>query len=47
MVKIEKGFKNERLGLELDIYEDNGKEWFKANAIAEFFIRDNSSYYKS
>ena len=36
MEKLDKKFKNEKLGLELDIYEDNGKEWFKAQDISEF-----------
>lgn len=36
MKKIDKKFKNEKLGLVLDIYEDNSKEWFKAQDIAEF-----------
>lgn len=37
MRKLDKYFRNERLGLELDIYEENGKEWFKAQDISEFF----------
>lgn len=36
MEKLDKKFKNEKLGLELDIYEDNGKEWFKAQDVSEF-----------
>ena len=27
---IKNGFKNERLGVELDVYVIDGKEWFKA-----------------
>ena len=37
MKKIENKFVNEKLGLMLDVYADeNGKEWFKAQDIAEF-----------
>ena len=37
MKKIENKFVNEKLGLMLDVYVDeNGKEWFKAQDIAEF-----------
>lgn len=32
---IEKGFKNVRLGVELDVYVIDGKEWFKAQDISE------------
>ena len=42
MKKLDKTFKNERLGLELEIYENNGKEWFKADEIAKFFNYDKS-----
>lgn len=38
MKKIENKFVNEKLGLMLDVYVDeNGKEWFKAQDISEFF----------
>lgn len=37
MIKIEKGFKNERLGLELDVYVKDGREWFLGNDVAKFF----------
>ena len=40
MKKLDKIFRNERLGLELDIYDENGKEWFKAQDISEFFGYD-------
>lgn len=40
MKKLDRYFINERLGLELDIYEDNGKEWFKAQDISTFFGYD-------
>lgn len=33
---IKNGFKNERLGIELDVYEIEGKEWFKAKDISDF-----------
>lgn len=37
MEKLDKKFKNEKLGLELDIYKDEtGKEWFKAQDVSEF-----------
>ena len=37
MEKLDKKFKNEKLGLELDIYKDeNGKEWFLAKSVSEF-----------
>lgn len=32
---IKNGFKNERLGIELDVYIIDGKEWFKAQDISE------------
>lgn len=32
---IKNGFKNERLGIELDVYVINEKEWFKAQDISE------------
>ena len=31
---VKNGFKNERLGVELDVYIINGKEWFKAQDIS-------------
>lgn len=34
---IKNGFKNARLGIELDVYIIDGKEWFKAQDISEFF----------
>lgn len=44
MKKLDRYFINERLGLELDIYEDNGKEWFLGTDVAKFFgFRDNSN----
>lgn len=33
---IKNGFKNARLGVELDVYVIDGKEWFKAQDISEF-----------
>lgn len=33
---IKNGFRNERLGVELDVYIIEGKEWFKAQDISEF-----------
>lgn len=36
MEVIKNGFKNERLGIELDVYVINGKEWFRAKDIANF-----------
>ena len=30
------GFKNVRLGIELDVYVMKGKEWFKAQDISEY-----------
>lgn len=32
---IKNGFKNPRLGIELDVYKIDGKEWFKAQDVAE------------
>ena len=45
MEKLDKQFKNEKLGLELDIYKDeNGKEWFKAQDVSEFLgYRDTNT----
>lgn len=44
MKKLDRYFINEKLGLELDIYEDNGKEWFLGTDVAKFFgFRDNSN----
>lgn len=40
MVKYEKGFKNDKLGLELDIYEKDGREWFLAKDITDFLEYD-------
>lgn len=39
MIKIEKGFKNDTLRLELDVYvmDDSGKAWFKAKDLSDFF----------
>lgn len=36
MTKIEKGFINERLGLELDIYSDGVNEWFLAKDVSDY-----------
>lgn len=36
MEVIKNGFKNERLGVELDVYVIEGKEWFKDSDIANF-----------
>lgn len=36
MVTIKNGFKNERLGLELDVYTFNTKEWFLAKDVANY-----------
>ena len=33
---IKNGFKNERLGIELDVYVIDGKEWFKAQDVSEY-----------
>lgn len=33
---IKNGFRNERLGVELDVYVIEGREWFKAQDISEF-----------
>ena len=33
---IKNGFKNERLGIELDVYIIDGKEWFRAKDISDF-----------
>lgn len=33
---IKNGFKNARLGVELDVYVIDGKEWFKAKDVADF-----------
>ena len=33
---IKNGFKNERLGIELDVYIIDEKEWFKAQDVSEF-----------
>lgn len=39
MVKYEKGFKNDKLGLELDIYfiDEDCKTWFRAKDVSDFF----------
>lgn len=39
MIKVEKGFKNDKLGLELDVYvmDNSGKAWFKAKDLSDFF----------
>lgn len=42
MRKLDKYFRNKRLGLELDIYEENGKEWFRVDDIANFFNYDKA-----
>ena len=36
MVANKNGFKNERLGLALDVYTFNGKEWFLAKDISDY-----------
>ena len=36
MVANKNGFKNERLGLSLDVYTFNGKEWFLAKDITDY-----------
>lgn len=36
MVAIKNGFKNERLGLNLDVYTFNDKEWFSAKDISDY-----------
>lgn len=36
MEKIENGFVNEELGIKLNIYREDGREWFKAQDISEF-----------
>ena len=33
---IKNGFRNERLGVELDVYVIEGREWFKAKDVADF-----------
>lgn len=37
MIKIKNGFMSDRLGLILDVYEHEGKEWFLAKDISDFF----------
>ncbi len=36
MEKIENGFVNEELGIKLNIFREDGREWFKAQDISEF-----------
>lgn len=40
---IKKGFTNERLGIELDVYVIDGREWFKDSDLANF-LRYRDSY---
>lgn len=45
---IKNGFKNERLGIELDVYVIDGKEWFKDSDIASFLeYRDSFNMKRS
>lgn len=45
---IKNGFKNERLGIELDVYVIGGKEWFKDSDIAKFLdYRDSYNMKRS
>lgn len=37
MEVIKNGFENKRLGIKLDVYVIDGKEWFKAQDVSEFF----------
>lgn len=42
---IKNGFKNERLGIELDVYEINGKEWFRGKQVAKILgYRDSERF---
>lgn len=42
---IKNGFKNERLGVELDVYLINGKEWFRAKEVANILgYRDSERF---
>lgn len=42
MEKIENGFVNEELGIKLNIFREDGREWFKAQDISEFLNYDDT-----
>lgn len=41
---IKNGFKNERLGIELDVYVIGGKEWFKAQDISDILFYQDTRH---